>query len=46
VWSIEPLRGLDSAWEGAIERMEREGDPSRTVWLMHDFDWAMVYGSL
>ena len=46
VWSIEPLRGLDSAWEGAITRMEREGDPSRTVWLMHDFDWAMVYGSL
>ena len=46
VWSIEPLRGLDSAWEGAIERMEREGNPSRTVWLMHDFDWAMVYGSL
>ncbi len=46
VWSIEPLRGLDSAWEGAIGRMEREGDPARTVWLMHDFDWAMVYGSL
>ena len=20
--------------------------PTRTVWLMHDFDWAMVYGSL
>jgi hypothetical protein len=46
VWSIAPLRGLDSAWEGAIQRMEREADPDRTVWLMHDFDWAMVYGSL
>lgn len=46
VWSIAPLRGLDSAWEGAIHRMEREADPDRTVWLMHDFDWAMVYGSL
>jgi hypothetical protein len=46
VWSLAPLRGLDSAWEDAIVRMEREGDPSRTVWLMHDFDWAMVYGSL
>ena len=46
VWSIAPLRGLDSAWEGAIQRMERESDPDRTVWLMHDFDWAMVYGSL
>ena len=46
VWSLAPLRGLDSAWEGAIQRMERESDPDRTVWLMHDFDWAMVYGSL
>jgi hypothetical protein len=46
VWSIAPLRGLDSAWESAIQRMERESNPERTVWLMHDFDWAMVYGSL
>ena len=46
VWSLAPLRGLDSAWENAIRRMERESDPDRTVWLMHDFDWAMVYGSL
>jgi len=46
VWSLAPLRGLDSAWQRAIERLEHEADPSRTVWLMHDFDWAMVYGSL
>jgi hypothetical protein len=46
VWSLAPLRGLDSAWQGAIERLEHETDPPRTVWLMHDFDWAMVYGSL
>jgi hypothetical protein len=46
VWSLVPLRGLDSAWQAAIERLERADDPSRTVWLMHDFDWAMVYGSL
>lgn len=46
VWSLAPLRGLDSAWQRAIERLEREADPSRTVWLMHDFDWSMVYGSL
>ena len=46
VWSLAPLRGLDSAWQEAVERMEREGNPDRTVWLMHDFDWAMVYGSL
>jgi hypothetical protein len=46
VWSLTPLRGLDSAWQGAVERLERVADPSRTVWLMHDFDWAMVYASL
>ena len=46
VWSLAPLRGLDSAWQRAIERLERESDPARTVWLMHDFDWAMIYGSL
>ncbi len=46
VWSLAPLRGLDSAWQRAIERLEHEADPTRTVWLMHDFDWAMVYGSL
>jgi hypothetical protein len=46
VWSLAPLRGLDSAWQRAIERLERQADPARTVWLMHDFDWAMVYGSL
>jgi hypothetical protein len=46
VWSLAPLRGLDSKWRQAIERLEREADPVRTVYLMHDFDWAMVYGSL
>lgn len=46
VWSIAPLRGLDSKWRGAIERLERHGDPSRTVFLLHDFDWTMVYASL
>ncbi|NQW49670.1 MAG: hypothetical protein HQ465_00375, partial [Rhodospirillales bacterium] len=46
VWSIAPLRGLDSKWRGAIERLERQGDPARTVFLLHDFDWTMVYASL
>ena len=46
VWSLAPLRGLDSKWRQAIERLEHDGDPARTVYLMHDFDWAMVYGSL
>ncbi len=46
VWSIAPLRGLDSKWRQAIERLEQQGDPSRTVFLLHDFDWTMVYASL
>ncbi len=46
VWSLAPLRGLDTRWRQAIEHLEREADPARTVYLMHDFDWAMVYGSL
>ena len=27
VWSLAPLRGLDSAWQRAIERLEQEADP-------------------
>lgn len=46
VWSIAPLRGLDSKWRGAIERLEQQSDPARTVFLLHDFDWTMVYASL
>ncbi|WP_422035134.1 hypothetical protein [Reyranella sp.] len=46
VWSIAPLRGLDSKWRNAIERLEHESDPARTVFLLHDFDWTMVYASL
>ena len=46
VWSIAPLRGLDSKWRQAIERLEQQGDPTRTVFLLHDFDWTMVYASL
>lgn len=46
VWSIAPLRGLDSKWRQAIERLEQLGDPVGTVFLLHDFDWTMVYASL
>ncbi|TAJ89113.1 MAG: hypothetical protein EPO10_17625 [Reyranella sp.] len=46
VWSIAPLRGLDTKWRLGIERLEQLGDPSRTVFLLHDFDWTMVYASL
>ena len=27
VWSLAPLRGLDSAWQRAIERLEHEAVP-------------------
>ena len=46
VWSLAPLRGLDGKWQQAIERLEKEADPARTVFVLHDFDWAMIYASL
>jgi hypothetical protein len=46
VWSLAPLRGLDGKWRQAIERLEREAPPDRTVFVLHDFDWAMIYASL
>jgi hypothetical protein len=46
VWSLAPLRGLDGRWQKAIERLEREADPARSVFLLHDFDWSMIYASL
>jgi len=46
VWSLAPLRGLDGRWRSAVERLEKDADPARTVFVLHDFDWAMVYASL
>jgi hypothetical protein len=46
VWSLAPLRGLDTAWRQAIERIERQTDPARSVFVLHDFDWSMIYASL
>jgi hypothetical protein len=46
VWSIAPLRGLDSAWERSVERIGREADLARTVFVLHDFDWTVAYASL
>jgi hypothetical protein len=43
VWSLAPLRGQDSQWQRTAERLERDADPARTVFLLHDFDWTMVY---
>ncbi|HTR83744.1 MAG TPA: hypothetical protein VMI56_04660 [Reyranella sp.] len=46
VWSLEPERGLDTRWKHALDRIEQHADPARTVFLLHDFDWAMIYASL
>ena len=46
VWSLAPLRGLDSRWQQAIERLEARADPARSVFVLHDFDWSMIYASL
>lgn len=46
VWSLSPLRGLDTRWQQAFARLERRADPTRTVFVVHDFDWMMPYGSL
>ena len=46
VWSLTPLRGLDSTWKRAFEQLEQRASPSRTVFVVQDFDWVMTYGSL
>ena len=46
VWSLVPLRGLDTRWRLAFDELERRADPKRTVFVVHDFDWMMPYGSL
>ena len=33
-------------WRRAFEQLERRADPARTVFVVHDFDWVMTYGSL
>lgn len=46
IWSLSPLRGLDSTWRSAFQQLEKKADPARTVFVVHDFDWVMTYGSL
>lgn len=46
VLGLVPFRGADTAWRKAIERFERETDPARTVFVLHDFDWLMTYASM
>jgi hypothetical protein len=46
VWSLAPLRGLDTAWQRSIAHIGHEAPPARTVFVINDFDWFMVYASL
>jgi hypothetical protein len=39
------LRGEDTKWARAIERLGRVADPRSTVFLIHDFDWASTYAA-
>ncbi len=46
VLSLVPLRGLDTAWLRAIDRMGQVAAPAKSVFLIHDFDWTMNYAAL
>jgi hypothetical protein len=46
VWSMAPQRGGDTAWRQAFATIDREADPTRTIFLVHVFDWMVVYASL
>jgi hypothetical protein len=46
VWSLAPYRGVDSGWARVLDKIERQADPSRTVFLLLGLDWPMIYMSL
>ena len=46
IWSLVPLRGLDSAWQRSVAHIGMEAPPARSVFVINDFDWFMVYASL
>ena len=35
---MAPARGADGLWRGALQRIEGQADPSRTVFLVHGFE--------
>jgi hypothetical protein len=35
---LTPIQGADAVWRGALERIERHVDPTRTVFLFHGFE--------
>ena len=39
--AMAPLRGVDTAWRLALDRIEREADPAKTVFILHGFE-AMI----
>ncbi|MBM3643514.1 MAG: hypothetical protein FJX02_04110 [Alphaproteobacteria bacterium] len=41
--SLLPYRGEDSRWRAALARLEAAADPARTVFVVHEFDWAKPY---
>ena len=41
VSQLVPMRGSDTAWRQALERIELETDPTRTVFLLHGFEQAV-----
>ena len=46
ILSLAPLRGADTAWQRSFDSIERRADPARTVFLLHVFDWMVVYATL
>lgn len=46
IWSLAPLRGLDGAWQRSVAHIGHDAPPARTVFVINDFDWFMVYASL
>lgn len=44
--SLAPLRGLDGKWARSIEHIAEVAPPARTVFVINDFDWILVYATL
>ena len=41
MWVLSPLRGVDTAWRQALQRIEHEADPAKTVFLVYGFDTTL-----
>ena len=38
VSKLMPMQGADAVWRGALQRIERDVDPTRTVFMLHGFE--------